>query len=237
MPIKYTGNKVVLTKYRNKRGHTTRVTKRYTNKLGRNLVFRKAKAGGRPLIVPLKASYQYTLSGGGSSPVINFDYNASMANLPNPDWFSRYYPMFQMVRLNKVRFKIICPYNIGQANVGRATLYKIWSKKATTLGEVAPGNETEWLNMQNAKQTVFSSKTNSLNYYFTPYYEAPQSATVAKRLMYKAWWEMPNGPTQCVEHGGMIGSIMAVDGQNIAATEKFTVQVTLYLQFKGLKQL
>lgn len=198
--------------------------------------FRRAKSGGAPIIVPLKCAYQTVLSGT-VSPALNIDLNATLASMPNPDWFSRYYPMFQLCRINKVKFKIICPYNIGQANVGRATTYKIWSKRATVIGETPPGTETEWLNMQNAKQKLFNTKSMSQTYYFTPFFEAPQGATTAKRLMYKQWFEMPNGPTQCIEHGGMIASIMSVDGKNIEATEKFTIQVTLYCQFKGLKQL
>lgn len=199
-------------------------------------LYRAPVAGGAAVIFPLKCSYMSTVSGSGTG-VINLDLNTTLGNLPNPDWFNRYYPLFQLVRINKVRIKIICPYNIGQAQVGRSTMYKCWSKKATTLAETPPTTETEWLNMPNAKQKLFSTKSSSLEYFFTPYFEAPQGATVAKRLMYKQWFEMPNGPLQCVDHGGIIAAIMAVSGGNIETTEKFVIQTTLYCQFKGLKQL
>lgn len=210
--------------------------KRYWKRRRKPRIYRQPKPGGNAIIFPLKCSYMSSVSGSGTGK-IDLDLDITLGNLPNPDWFNRYYPLFQLVRINKVRVKIICPYNIGQAQVGRGTLYKCWSKKATTLTELPPTSETEWLNLPNAKQKIFNSRSNSLEYFYTPYFEAPQGATVAKRLMYKQWFEMPNGPTQCVDHGGIIASIMAVSGANIETTEKFTIQTTLYCQFKGLKQL
>lgn len=198
-------------------------------------LYRKPRPGGQALTIPLKVAYTQTVSGGGTA-VLDIDQNISLGNMPT-SWFTRYAPIFHLVRINKVKIKIICPYNIGQANVGASTMYKAYSKKAITMAETPPGSETEWLNIPSAKQKLFNTKSNTLTYYFTPFYEAPQSATIAKRLMYKQWFEFPSGPTQCIDHGGIIAAIMAQNGGNVTSTEKFTIQTTLYIQMRGLTQL
>ncbi len=231
-----------------KRIKLTNAQKRYVKRIRRGYraqkkgkLFQKPTAGGKSLIMPLKCGYQYTKegigSGSGTAGNVPIDQEISLDKMLNPDWFNRYYPMFDWIRINKVRIEITCPSNIGQHGVANSSLYRLWSKKASTQAEVPPGSINEWLNMQNAKRSTFSGVNNSVNYYFTPAFEAPQGATIAKRLMYKRWFEFPNGPSQCVPHLGMIGHIVKMDGSNISATEKFNVNVTLYCQCKGIKQL
>ncbi len=158
--------------------------------------------------------------------------------MPNPDWFNRYHPMWDWIKINKVRIEVTCPVNIGQGpSVSGSTLYRLWSKKASSIAEVPPNTNNEWLNMQNARRSTFNTRTSSVNYYFTPQIEAPQGATIAKRLMGPRWFEMPSGPTGAVPHIGIIGHIVKLDGATIANTEKFNVNVTLYCQVKGVKQL
>ena len=199
-------------------------------------LFRAPKAGGNQLVVPLKCGYQYVVVGS-TAASIPIDQEVGLQYMINPGWFNRYHPVFDWVRINKVRIEITCPINIGQTGVSNSSLYRVWSKKASSIAETPPGSNNEWLNMQNAKRTTFSSKTNSVNYYFTPAFEAPQGATIAKRLMYKRWFECPSGPTGAIPHLGVIAHIVRMDGGTIATTEKFNVNVTLYCQFKGVKQL
>lgn len=208
--------------------------KKYNPRL--RVPFRKAQAGGASMIVPIKAAYQTIVNGDGVTTKINIDNVVTLGNM-DAAWFSRYHPIYDWIRINKVRIEIISPYNIGQAGVGGGSLYQVFSKKASSIAETSPGTKNEWLNMQNAKRTTFSTKNNSINYYFTPAFEAPQGATIAKRLMYKRWFEMPNGPTQCVDHIGYLASIYKVDNTAILTSDKFQINVTLYCQFKGIKQL
>lgn len=204
-------------------------------------LFRRPRAGGASLIIPLKCGYQYTVSGTGSgsgtASSVQVDAPITLANMPNPDWFNRYHPIFDWIRINKVRIEVTCPSNIGQYGVANSSLYRLWSKKASSQAETPPTSPQEWLNMQNAKRSVFSQRTNSVNYYFTPAFEAPQGATIAKRLMYKRWFEFPSGPTGCIDHCGIIAAIVKMDGSNISASENFKINVTLYCQAKGVKQL
>lgn len=204
-------------------------------------LFRAPKAGGRSLTIPLKCGYQYTVTGTGSAPgsaaSVAIDQEVGLQFMLNPDWFNRYHPIFEWVRINKVRIEVTCPSNIGQYGVSGSSLYRMWSKKASSSAETPPGSPQEWLNMQNAKRTTFSQKTNSVQYYFTPAFEAPQGATTAKRLMYKQWFECPSGPTAAVPHLGIIAHIVKMDGSNISNQESFKINVTLYCQFKGVKQL
>lgn len=200
-------------------------------------LFRAPRAGGASLAIPFKCGYQYVVNGSGTSSV-PIDQEVGLQYMLNPDWYNRYSPIFDWVRINKVRIEVTCPVNIGQGpSVSGSTLYRMWSKKASSVNETPPGSNNEWLNMQNAKRTTFNTKTNSVNYYFTPAFEAPQGATIAKRLMYKRWFEFPSGPTGCIPHIGIIAHIVKMDGATISNAEKFNVNVTLYCQFKGVKQL
>lgn len=199
-------------------------------------LFRPPRPGGASLVMPLKCGYRYVLSGA-SAPAIAIDQEVGLQYMINPGWFNRYSPMWTWIKINKVRIDIVCPYNIGQAGVGGNSLYKVWSKKASSSSEVVPNSELEWMNLQNAKKRIFRARDNTVSYYFTPAFEAPQGATTAKRLMYKQWFEMPSGPTQAMPHLGIVGHIYKVDGSNIDPTEKFNVNVTLYTQVKGVQQL
>ncbi len=215
--------------------------KRRYYKRGRNRLFRKPRAGGASLIVPLKCGYQYQVagvgSGSGTATSIPIDQEVSLQYMLNPDWFNRYHPIFDWVRINKVRIEITCPSNIGQHGVANSALYRVWSKKASTVAETPPSSNNEWLNMQNAKRSTFSGTNNAVNYFFTPAFEAPQGATIAKRLMYKRWFEMPSGPTGAIPHLGVIAHIVKMDGSTMSSSEVFNVNVTLYCQMKGIKQL
>ncbi len=199
-------------------------------------LFRAPRAGGASMVIPLKCGYQYTVTGDGSAKV-NIDQEVGLQYMVNPDWFNRYHPMFQWIRINKVRIEVVSPYNLGQQGVGGQSLYRIWSKKAGSVAEVPPGSINEWMNLQTTKRKTFSGQNNSINYYYTPAFEAPQGATTAKRLMYKQWFEFPSGPTGAIPHIGLIAQVHKVDGSVISNTEHFNVNVTLYCQCKGIKQL
>lgn len=217
-----------------------RVVKRYKRNRKAKL-FKAPKAGGRSLVIPLKCGYQYSVqgtgSGSGTATSVPIDQEVGLMNMLNPDWFNRYHPIFDWIRINKVRIEVTCPSNIGQHGVANSALYRMWSKKASSSAETPPTSVNEWLNMQNAKRNTFAGVNNSVNYYFTPAFEAPQGATTAKRLMYKRWFEMPSGPTGAIPHLGIIGHIVKMDGSTISGSEVFNVNVTLYCQVKGIKQL
>ena len=198
--------------------------------------FQAPRPGGRALAIPMKCGYQYTVQGS-STTSVPIDQEVGLQYMLNPDWYNRYHPIFDWVRINKVRIEVTCPTNIGQYGVSGSSLYRMWSKKASSIAETPPGSNNEWMNLQNVKRSTFSGKTNSVNYYFTPAFEAPQGATTAKRLMYKRWFEFPSGPTAAIPHLGIIAHIVKMDGSNITNAEKFNVNVTLYCQFKGVKQL
>lgn len=206
---------------------------------GRRGLYRKPRAGGSPIIVPIKCGYSYQLVGGGTSSLA-LDADVGLQHLPAA-WFARYPGIFQHVRINKVRIEVTCPYNIGQHGVGTQSLFNIWSKKAVTTAETPPGDLTEWQNMQNAKRSTFSGRNNSINYYFTPgFEETAQPLNVAAtqlKVLYKQWMSMPANAGQCVPHIGMIGHIYRTDGSIIDNTNIFNVNVTLYCQMKGILQL
>jgi hypothetical protein len=198
-------------------------------------LYRQPKAGGRATIVPLKFGYQYTVQGSSSSSV-PIDQEIGLQYMANPDFFNRWYPIFDWVKINKVRVEITCPTNIGQAGIGNGSMFRVWSKKAASIAETPPTNNSEWLSLQNAKRTTFNSKTNSVNFFFTPFLQS-QGATYAQRQLWKQWCEMPSGPTGAVPHAGIIAHIVRMDGGNLETTDKFNVNVTMYCQFKGIKQL
>ncbi len=202
-------------------------------------LFRRPRAGGRALVVPLKCGYQYVLAGTGTSSV-PLDNDVSLANMPST-WFTRYGPQWQHIRINKVRIEITCPYNIGQHGVGTQSLYKVWSKRAFSTAETPPTDLQEWMNMQNARRSTFRGAHNAVNYYFTPGYESnaqPLNTPVTQLcLHYKRWTSMPTATAQCIPHIGMIAHIVRTDGSIIDSTNKFNVNVTLYCQVRGLVQL
>ncbi len=200
-------------------------------------VARVPRAGGASLIMPLKCGYQYTITPSGTTTHVDIDQEVGLQYMLNPGWFNRYHPMFHWVRINKVRIEVTSGVNIGQHGVANSSLYRMYSKKASTTAEGVPDSVNEWLNIQNAKRSVFAGRTNAINYYFTPAFEAPQGATTAKRLMYKKWFEFPSGPTGCIPHIGIIASVVRMDNAVLASTETFNVNVTLYCQCKGVKEL
>ncbi len=202
-------------------------------------LFRQPRAGGRSLICPMKVGYTYDVIGTGAA-FVNFDSDIGL-HLAPAAWFTRYEPLFDYVRINKARIEITCPYNIGQHNVGTQSLYRMWSKKAMSTAEVVPGSITEWLNMQNAKRLTFAGQNNSVNYYFTPAYETTVQplnvAVTSLRLLYKQWQTIRTTPGAMTPHIGVIGQIHRLDGSVIGNTNVFKVNVTLYCQLKGVKQL
>lgn len=212
-----------------------RAYRRHRYRKGGRGLYRKPRSGGGAAIIPLKCGYQYQLVGTGASS-IPLDQEVGLQYMLNPDWFNRYSPLFQWVKINKVRIEITSPVNIGQTGVSNSSLYRVWSKKAGSIAELPPSSNNEWLNLQNSRRSVFSSNTNSVNYYFTPFMES-QGATFAKRQMWKQWCEMPTGPTGAIPHGGIIAHVVRMDGGVLESTDKFNVNVTLYCQFKGIKQL
>ncbi len=191
-------------------------------------------------MIPMKVGYSYDVIGTGAS-FLNFDANIGLQFAP-ADWFNRYEPIFNYVRINKARIEITCPYNIGQPGIGtHPSLFRMWSKKAVSTAETPPTSLTEWLNMQNAKRTTFSGRTNSLNYMITPAYETtvqPLNVAVTElRLLYKQWQTIQNSPAAMTPHIGIIGQMHRLDGGPITNSTVFKVNVTLYCQIKGVKQL
>ncbi len=201
--------------------------------------FRKAQPGGGSLIVPIKVGYQYDVVGTGAA-FLNLDSDVGLQNAP-PAWFTRYEPIFDHVKINKVRIEITCPYNIGQHNVGTQSLYQLWYMKASETAEVPPGSITEWLNMQRAARKTFSGRTNAVSLYYTPGYESRSqplnAANTSLKVLYKQWQTIQTTPGAMTPHMGMIGQIVRLDGSVIGNTNVFKVNVTLYCQMKGIKQL
>ncbi len=206
----------------------------------RTRLFRAPRPGGGALVIPIKVGYSYDVIGTGAA-FLNFDSDIGFRNAP-ASWFARYQPIFNYCRINKARIEITCPYNIGQPGIGtHPSLFRMWSKKATSTAETPPTSLTEWLNMQSAKRTTFSGRTNSLNYFFTPAYETtvqPLNVAVTElRLLYKQWQTIQTLPTAMTPHLGIIGQMHRLDGGPITNSTVFKVNVTLYCQMKGIKQL
>ncbi len=202
-------------------------------------LFRAPRAGGRSLVIPIKVGYTYDVLGTGAA-VVNFDSDIGL-HLAPPAFFTRYQPIFDYIKINKARIEITCPYNIGQHNVGTQSLYQMWSKKAFSTAETVPGSITEWLNLQSAQRKIFSGRTNSVNFYLTPGYETtvqPLNVAVTQlRLLYKQWQTIQATPGAMVPMIGVIGQIQRLDGSVIGNSNVFKVNVTLYCQMKGVKQL
>lgn len=192
------------------------------------------------LTIPIKVGYSYDKIGTGAS-YLDFDADIGLQNAP-ADWFTRYEPMFEYVRINKARVEITCPYNIGQPGIGtHPSLFRFWSRKAMSTRENPPDSLTEWLNIQNAKRTTFSGKTNSMSYVITPAYETTvqplNTAVTSLRLLYRQWQTIRPTPAQMTPHIGVIGQMHRLDGGPITNTTVFKVNVTLYCQLKGVKEL
>lgn len=217
----------------------TAIQARFRGRRTRRGLFRKPRSGGRPLVIPIKVGYSYDVVGTGAA-FVNFDQDIGL-HLAPAAFLARYEPIFDYIRINKARIEITCPYNIGQHAVGTQSLYRMWSKKAYSTAEVPPGSITEWLNMQSAKRTTFAGKNNSVNYYLTPAYETtvqPLNVAVTQlRLLYKQWQTIRPLPAAMTPHIGIIGQIHRLDGSVIGNTNVFKVNVTLYCQMKGIKQL
>lgn len=216
------------------------IQRRFRARRGRRRgLFKLPKSGGRPLTIPIKVGYTYDVLGTGAA-FVNFDQDIGL-HLAPAAFLARYEPIFDYIRINKARIEITCPYNIGQHAVGTQSLYRMWSKKAYSTAEVPPGSITEWLNMQSAKRTTFAGKNNSVNYYLTPAYETtvqPLNVAVTQlRLLYKQWQSIRATPAAMTPHIGIIGQIHRLDGSVIGNTNVFKVNVTLYCQMKGIKQL
>ncbi len=227
-----------------------RNTKKYKNRYGRKRwgrirrvprgLFRKPRAGGRQLAIPMKLGYDYAVIGTGAAS-LDFDQTVGLNSLPAA-WFTRYEPIFSYVRVNKVRVEITCGYNIGQPGIGtHPSLFRMWSKKAMSTAETPPDSITEWLNMQNARRNTFSGVNNSVNYFFTPAYETTvqplNTAVTQLRLIYKQWQSIKATPAEMTPHIGIIGQIHRLDGGPITNAMSFRVNVTLYCQLKGIKEL
>ncbi len=214
----------------------------------RGKIYRARRVRGRrvriargltPLKVPMKIGYTYDVVGSGSA-FVNFDQDVGLQNAP-PAWFTRYHPIFEHVRINKAHIEITCPYNIGQHSVGTQSLYQMWYKKAFGTAETPPTDITEWLNMQSAKRAIFSGRKNSVDLYFTPAFESRSqplnTANETLKLLYKQWQTIQNVPTKMTPHIGFIGQIHRLDGSVIGNTNVFKVNVTLYCEVRGVKQL
>ncbi len=235
-------NRRPLVRGRARRAATT-IQRTYRNHRRRQpRIFRRPKPGGRSLVIPIKVGYTTDLVGTGAAFL---DLNQTNVPIGFPSvpatWFTRYEPIFDYVRINKVKVEIFCPYNIGQHHVGTQSLYQLWSKKAPTSAEVPPGSIAEWLNMQNAKRTTFSGRMNSVVYYFTPAYETTSQplnvGNTQLRLLYKQWQTIKAAPANMTPHLGLCGQIHRMDGSVIGNTNVFKVNVTMYCQLKSIKQL
>ncbi len=219
---------------------TRRALSTWRKRRGKRGLFRVPKPGFGQLTVPIKVGYQYDMIGTGAA-FLNFDADIGLQLCP-ASFLTRYEPIFDYIRINKARIEITCPYNIGQPGIGtHPSLFRMWSKKAYSTAEVPPGSITEWLNMQSAKRTTFSGRTNSLNYYLTPAYETtvqPLNVAVTQlRLLYKQWQSIKPTPAEMTPHIGIIGQMVRLDGGPITNSTVFKVNVTLYCQMKGVKQL
>ncbi len=217
---------------------TTTVTRRAR---GRGRVIQARASLGRvargltTAIIPMKFGYVQNISKTGTaSPFFNTTVNLGLGYMENPDWYNKYHPMFQWVRINKARVEIQCPYNIGQQGVGGQSLYHAYWKTQQIPAETHPNDEASWLTVQSKKEGVFSGRKNSLSMYITPY-QFNQGATVSKRKLYKEWNEVPAGPTGAIDYNGCLLAINKLDGSNISSAESFKLKITLYLQFKGIK--
>ncbi len=193
-----------------------------------------------PLTIPLKCGYDYAVVGTGAAS-LDFDDTLGFHRMPAA-WFNRYQPIFDYVRINKVRIEINVGYNIGQPGIGtHPSLFRLWYKKALSTAETPPDSITEWLNDQKASRKTFAADKNSVNLYFTPSYETTvQPLNVANtqlRLLYKQWQTIQTTPGAMTPHIGMLAQMTRLDGGPITNAMSFRVNVTLYCELKGVKEL
>lgn len=234
MPYRKVGNRLVHVKAKRKG------VRRYKRRARKMRLFRAPKAGSQALVIPMKVGYSYDMIGTGAA-FLNFDADIGLQFAPAA-WFTRYSGVFEYVRINKARIEITCPYNIGQPGIGtHPSLFRLWSKKAYSTSEVPPGSLTEWLNMQSCKRSVFSGQNNTINYYITPAYETTVQplnvAVTSLRLLYKQWQTIKPTPAEMTPHIGIIGQMHRLDGGPITNSTVFKVNVTLYCQLRGVRQL
>lgn len=191
-----------------------------------------------PLTIPLKCGYQYSVIGT-SAASLNFDQTVGFDKMPAA-WLTRYEAMFDYVRINKVRVEITCPYNIGQGAIG-VPLFRLWYKRALTTAETVPDTETEWLNDQRMQRKTFSGRTNSVNLYWTPGYETTvqplNTAATSLRVLYKQWQSIQTTPAAMTPHIGALATVTRLDGGPIDSAKVFRVNVTMYCELKGVKEL
>ncbi len=192
-----------------------------------------------PLVIPLKCGYSYNVTGTGAAS-LDFRDSIGFHRMP-ADWFTRYEPIFDYVRINKVRIEITCPYNIGQSGVGNQSLYRLWYKRALSTAETTPDSITEWLNDQKASRKTFNTVTNSVNLYWTPGYETTVQplnvAVTSLRLLYKQWQTIQATPAAMTPHIGALAQVHRLDGGAISSAHVFKVNVQMYCQLKGVKEL
>lgn len=241
MPFKLVGRPRRVRVQRSRNPHRRqRAYRHYIKARIRNrTLFRAPRPGGQSLCIPIKVGYTYDVFGTGAS-FVNFDADIGLQFAPAA-FFARYEPIFDYIRINKAKIEISCPYNIGQHGVGTQSLYSMWSKKAYSTAETPPGSITEWLNMQSATRKIFRGERNMVTYYITPAYETTVQplnvAVTSLRLLYKQWQTIKTTPVQMTPHIGIIGQMHRLDGSVINNTNVFKVNVTLYCQMKGVKQL
>ncbi len=198
-----------------------------------------SKSPKAPLVIPLKCGYSYDVTGTGAAS-LDFRDSIGFHRMP-ADWLNRYQPIFDYVRINKVRIEITCPYNTGQSGIGNQSLYRLWYKRALSTAETTPDSITEWLNDQKASRKTFNSVTNSVNLYWTPGYETTVQplnvAVTSLRLLYKQWQTIQTTPAAMTPHIGALAQIHRLDGGAISNAHVFKVNVTMYCELKGVKEL
>lgn len=206
---------------------------------GRKRGMKLTKLPHAPLVVPIKCGYSYNVVGTGAAS-LDFRDTVGFHRMP-ADWINRYHPIFDYVRINKVRIEICCPYSIGQSGIGNQSLYRLWYKKALTTAETTPDSVTEWLNDQRAKRMTFNSNTNAVNLYFTPGYETTvqplNTAVTSLRLLFRQWQTIQDTPAKMTPHIGALAQVHRLDGGAISNAHVFKVNVTMYAEMKGLKEL
>lgn len=209
--------------------------------VGRKIRGRKARIprGLQPLKVPMRVGYTYDIIGTGAS-FVNFDQDLGLNKAPQ-SFLDRYEPIFSHIRINKCHISITCPYSIGQHGIGTQSLYQMWYKKAFSTAEGVPNVPSDWLNMQSAKRKIFSGQQNKVDLYFTPGFEEVLQplnlANTSLKILYKQWCSLRPLVTEMTPHIGFIGQITRCDGSIIGNTNVFKVNVTLYCELRGIKEL
>lgn len=201
--------------------------------------YRKSRTG--PLVIPMKVGYSYVKVGTGAA-VLNFGPDpVGFSQMPNNDWLARWSASFDYVRINKIRMEITCPYNTGQSGIGQQSLYRMWYKRALTTAETVPDTHDEWLCDQRAVRKTFNSNTNSINLYWTPSYESTvqplNTAVTQLRTLSRQWQTIRPTAGAMTPHIGALATLYRLDGGNIETTNSFRINVTMYCELKGAKEL